>query len=52
MNGILIENNKFKYSESADLSLGSHQNNVLIRNNGKITTAIHENGKKAVSLDY
>lgn len=52
MNGILIENNKFKYSESADLSLGSHQNNVLIRNNGKITTAIHENGNKAVSLDY
>jgi hypothetical protein len=52
INGVLIENNTFKNSEVADLSLGSHQNNVVTRKNGKITTAIHENGKKAVETDY
>lgn len=52
-NGVLIENNKFRYSETADLSLGSHQNNILTRGNSKkMTIMIHENGNDAVKLDY
>lgn len=52
-NGVIIENNNFNHSETADLSLGSHQNNILTRGNTKdFTIKIHENGNNAVSMDY